>query len=212
MDVQALARMQSRLSLVQPDWRMQLWSILRGWLYTGHLQLLDAGASCAISLLSQVTINFDDTKMSPPGPAEPSDVDAEVSAQRVASASSVLMFTSVVVHGHHRKSGGAFLRLHSQHIRDHAKHRTVLNAVQGGSLKVVYLLRSLVFICCHARLPGRWQHAKAFLLSSAAVCCVGDSAYHVMPTLREMKAKCLPAEKDITTNTVPHSNSPTALQ
>ncbi|SJL16911.1 uncharacterized protein ARMOST_20442 [Armillaria ostoyae] len=46
-----------------------------------------------------------------------------------------------------------------------------------------------------------WQYAKAFLLSSAAVCYVGDSAYHVMFALRQMKARGLPAEDDITANT-----------
>ncbi|PBK59653.1 hypothetical protein ARMSODRAFT_1027203 [Armillaria solidipes] len=46
-----------------------------------------------------------------------------------------------------------------------------------------------------------WQYAKAFLLSSAAVCYVGDSAYHVMLALRQMKARGLPAEDDITANT-----------
>ncbi|PBK70363.1 hypothetical protein ARMSODRAFT_974324 [Armillaria solidipes] len=57
-----------------------------------------------------------------------------------------------------------------------------------------------------------WQYAKAFLLSSAAVCYVGDCAYHVMPTLCEMKTKCLPAEVDIPVNTALLSKSPTALQ
>ncbi|KAK0467037.1 uncharacterized protein EV420DRAFT_1474435 [Desarmillaria tabescens] len=51
---------------------------------------------------------------------------------------------------------------------------------------------------------GLWknisQYVKAFLLSSTAVCYVGNSSYHVMVALREMNIKDLPSENDMTAN------------
>ncbi|KAK0211410.1 hypothetical protein IW262DRAFT_1301738 [Armillaria fumosa] len=43
-----------------------------------------------------------------------------------------------------------------------------------------------------------WSYVKAFLLSSTAVCWVGDSSYHVMVAMRDMRVGGLPLEDDLT--------------
>ncbi|PBK86017.1 hypothetical protein ARMGADRAFT_1035984 [Armillaria gallica] len=53
---------------------------------------------------------------------------------------------------------------------------------------------------------GLWknisQYAKAFLLSSTAVCYIGNSSYYIMVALQDTNVKDLPAEDDMTGNAV----------